>query len=138
MEPGIRHPRGHTLSRRISLWRTTRRPQTPHRPRRARNWPVHRHSLGLANRSSPGQPVKWTEDFAGQIYGVHYKDFVFDPNGQWHDTVVGEGTLDLPAFVAGLEKSGFDGMAVIEYEADVENPVPALTRCVETMRALAG
>ena len=85
-----------------------------------------------------GNPVKWTEDFAGQIYGIHYKDFVFDPNGQWHDTVVGEGTLDLPAFVAGLEKSGFDGMAVIEYEADVENPVPALTRCVETMRALAG
>ena len=29
-------------------------------------------------------------------------------------------------------------MAVIEYEADVENPVPALTKCVETMRALAG
>ena len=29
-------------------------------------------------------------------------------------------------------------MAVIEYEADIENPVPALTRCVETMRALAG
>ena len=85
-----------------------------------------------------GNPVKWTADFAGQIYGVHYKDFVFDPNGQWHDTVVGEGTLDLPAFVAGLEKAGFDGMAVIEYEADVENPVPALTRCVETMRALAG
>ena len=85
-----------------------------------------------------GNPVKWAEDFAGQIYGIHYKDFVFDPNGQWHDTVVGEGTLDLPAFVAGLEKGGFDGMAVIEYEADVENPVPALTRCVETMRALAG
>jgi len=27
---------------------------------------------------------------------------------------------------------------VIEYEADVENPVPALKNCVEKMRALAG
>ena len=85
-----------------------------------------------------GNPVKWTADFAGQIYGVHYKDFIFNPNGQWHDTVVGAGILDLPAFVAGLEKTGFDGMAVIEYEADVKNPVPALTRCVETMRELVG
>jgi len=85
-----------------------------------------------------GNPVKWAQDFAGQIYGIHYKDFVFDPDGQWHDTVVGEGTLDLKAFVEELDKGGFDGMAVIEYEADVENPVPALTKCVETMRALAG
>jgi hypothetical protein len=29
-------------------------------------------------------------------------------------------------------------MAVIEYEADVENPVPALTKCVEVMRGLVG
>lgn len=85
-----------------------------------------------------GNPVKWAQDFAGQIYGIHYKDFVFDPDGQWHDTVVGEGTLDLKAFVDELDKGGFDGMAVIEYEADVENPVPALKKCVETMRALAG
>ena len=85
-----------------------------------------------------GNPVGWAKNFAGQITGVHYKDFVFDPNGQWHDTVVGEGTLDLKAFVSELEAGGFDGMAVIEYEADVENPVPALKKCVETMRALAG
>ena len=29
-------------------------------------------------------------------------------------------------------------MAVIEYEADVQNPVPALTKCVASMRALTG
>ena len=85
-----------------------------------------------------GNPVKWTRDFAGQIYSVHYKDFVFDKDGMWHDTVVGQGTLDLKAFVDGLEAGGFDGMAVIEYEADPEDPVPALKRCVEAMRALVG
>jgi sugar phosphate isomerase/epimerase len=86
----------------------------------------------------PGNPVQWAKDFAGQIYGVHYKDFTFSENGQWHDTVVGKGNLDLKAFVSALDAGGFDGMAVIEYEADPENPVPALKQCVETMRSLAG
>ncbi|MGE9297306.1 MAG: sugar phosphate isomerase/epimerase family protein [Puniceicoccales bacterium] len=82
-----------------------------------------------------GNPIAWAEKYAGKIYGVHYKDFVFEPNAKWKDVVVGTGTLDLPAFVAALEKSGFDGAAVIEYEGDPENPVPALKECVKSMRA---
>ncbi|NBC10742.1 MAG: TIM barrel protein [Planctomycetes bacterium] len=85
-----------------------------------------------------GKPVEWAKEFAGRIYGVHYKDFVFEKNAQWRDVVVGTGNLDLPAFVEALEQNGFDGMAVIEYEADAENPVPALTKCVESMRSIAG
>lgn len=84
-----------------------------------------------------GDPIKWVrEKFKGKIFGVHYKDFVFDRRAQWKDVVVGTGNLDLPAFVAALEETKFDGMAVIEYEADPENPVPALTKCVKKMRAL--
>ena len=73
--------------------------------------------------------------YAGKIYGIHYKDFTFDKTSQWTDVIVGEGNLDLPAFNAALKEGGFDGMAVIEYEADVENPDPALKRCVESMLA---
>jgi len=40
------------------------------------------------------------------------------------------------AFVKALENGGFDGMAVIEYEGDPDNPVPALKGCVEKMRSL--
>jgi len=83
-----------------------------------------------------GKPVEWAKEFAGKITGVHYKDFVFEANGQWKDVVVGTGNLDLPTFVQALDDGGFDGVAVIEYEADVENPEPALKRCVESMRAL--
>lgn len=83
-----------------------------------------------------GNPVKWAEMFAGKIFGIHYKDFVFDRNGMWKDVVVGTGNLDLPAFVDALKKSNFDGMSVIEYEADPSNPVPALTECVRQMRNL--
>jgi sugar phosphate isomerase/epimerase len=81
-----------------------------------------------------GKPVEWVKRYAGHIYGIHYKDFVFDRNAQWNDTVVGQGNLDLPAFIKALESQGFDGMAVIEYEADPENPVPALKNCVKAMR----
>ncbi|GHB95636.1 sugar phosphate isomerase/epimerase family protein [Cerasicoccus arenae] len=82
-----------------------------------------------------GKPVEWAKKFAGKIYGIHYKDFTFESNGQWNDVVVGTGNLDLPAFVKALENSGFDGMTVIEYEGDPENPVPALKECVASMRA---
>ena len=85
-----------------------------------------------------GKPIEWVKNFGKSVYSVHYKDFLFDKDGMWHDTVVGEGTLDLKGFVNALDEVGFDGMAVIEYEADVENPVPALKKCVETMRTLAG
>jgi sugar phosphate isomerase/epimerase len=83
-----------------------------------------------------GNPLAWAREFAGHITGVHYKDFLFEPNGQWKDVVVGTGNLDLPGFVQALDEGGFDGVAVIEYEADVENPAPALKRCVDSMRML--
>jgi sugar phosphate isomerase/epimerase len=82
-----------------------------------------------------GKPVEWAKRYAGHIYGIHYKDFAFERNAQWVDTVVGEGNLDLPAFVQALDSNRFDGMAVIEYEGDVKNPVPALNNCVKAMRA---
>jgi sugar phosphate isomerase/epimerase len=83
-----------------------------------------------------GNPVQWVrEHFRGKVTGVHYKDFLFAENGMWRDVVVGEGNLDLPGLIGALEETAFDGMAVIEYEADVENPVPALKRCVASMRA---
>jgi sugar phosphate isomerase/epimerase len=81
-----------------------------------------------------GKPLEWVKRYSGHIYGVHYKDFTFDRAGMWTDVVVGTGNLDLPAFIAALEADGFNGAAVIEYEADVENPVPALTKCVQAMR----
>jgi sugar phosphate isomerase/epimerase len=87
----------------------------------------------------PGNPVEWAKRYAGRIYGVHFKDFVFARNGQWDDVIVGTGNLDLPAFARALTENGYDGMSVIEYEADPENPDPALKRCVDSMRAaLAG
>jgi sugar phosphate isomerase/epimerase len=85
-----------------------------------------------------GKPVEWAKRYAGRVYGVHFKDFVFERNGQWKDEVVGTGNLDLPAFAQALGAHGFDGMAVIEYEANEENPDPALAECVASMRRVLG
>jgi sugar phosphate isomerase/epimerase len=81
-----------------------------------------------------GNPIEWVKHFSPYIYGVHLKDFTFEPNGQWHDTVVGKGSLDLPAFIAALKENGFAGEAILEYEGDFNNPLPALKECVASIR----
>lgn len=81
-----------------------------------------------------GNPVEWAKKYAGQIYGVHFKDFIFEPNAQWKDVIVGTGTLDLPAFGKALVDGGFDGMAVIEFEGNFEAPDATLKECVASMR----
>ena len=84
-------------------------------------WALHAHQ----------DPIKWIEKFGERVYGLHVKDFVFDKAGKHEDVVVGTGNLDMPAAFAALDKVGFDGNVIIEYEGDVNNPVPALKECVE-------
>ncbi len=81
-----------------------------------------------------GNPIEWANQFKGHITGIHFKDFTFEKNAAWKDVIVGTGNLDLPGFVAALNAGGFNGMSVIEYEADPENPDPALKACVDSMR----
>jgi sugar phosphate isomerase/epimerase len=82
-----------------------------------------------------GDPLAWADRFQDRLYGVHFKDFVFGRDAMWEDVVVGTGNLDLPAFVTKLQEIGFDGYAVLEYEADADNPVPALAKCVDAVKA---
>ncbi len=79
-------------------------------------------------------PVQWAERFAARLYAVHIKDFVFDRARQPKDVVVGTGNLDLPKLLATLKAKGFAGEMILEYEGDVENPIPALSQCVEAIR----
>lgn len=78
-------------------------------------------------------PVELVRRFGERLYAVHIKDFVFDRAGKSEDVVVGTGNLDLPKFVAALEGVGFSGSAVIEYELDEKNPVPAINACVRNV-----
>jgi sugar phosphate isomerase/epimerase len=79
-------------------------------------------------------PVQMAEKFSNRLYGAHIKDFVFDRARNPEDVVVGTGNLDLPAFVKLANASPTMKFCVLEYEGDVENPVPALKECVEAVR----
>ena len=84
------------------------------------------------------KPLEMAEQFIDRLYGVHYKDFIFDRSGQGHDTVVGEGNLQLAKLVELVKTKAPAGcVSVIEYEADEANPGPAIKRCVEAITSVA-
>ena len=79
-------------------------------------------------------PLKMVERFGDRLHGVHIKDFTFNTAGKASDVVVGTGNLNLKALFAALAKAKFKGFTVIEYEGDVENPTPAIAKCVRRVR----
>ena len=81
-------------------------------------------------------PVEMVKKFGERLYGIHLKDFVFDSKGKPQDVIVGEGGLDLPAFVRAVEEAGFWGSCTLEYEAEPENPLPALQKCAAAIRGV--
>ncbi len=92
-------------------------------------WAMHSHEDPIALAE------QFAEQFGKRLYAVHIKDFIFDRAGQHQDVVVGTGNLDLAKFNETLKAIDFNGLAILEYEGDVDNPVPALQECVEAIRA---
>ncbi|RMD74045.1 MAG: sugar phosphate isomerase/epimerase [Lentisphaerae bacterium] len=89
-------------------------------------WALHSHE----------NPVEMAKRFGERLYGVHFKDFTFEPTGAHKEAIVGKGNLDLPALFNVLNEIDFNGYGVLEYEADVDNPVPALKQCVDSVREI--
>ncbi len=79
-------------------------------------------------------PVAMAERYSERLYGIHYKDFIFDRARTPEDVIVGTGNLDLPALVKVARDKGFSGYSVLEYEGDVDNPVPAVSECVNVLK----
>ena len=79
-------------------------------------------------------PVALVRRFGERLMGVHLKDFVYTREREPIDVVIGTGILDLPALITALGEVGFSGIPIIEYEGDVNNPVPALAECVRVIR----
>lgn len=81
-------------------------------------------------------PIEMAEQFIGRLYGVHFKDFIFDRAGHGADVVIGEGNLDMKRLVEIVRiKAPAGCISVIEYEADEANPAPAISKCVEAIKA---
>jgi sugar phosphate isomerase/epimerase len=76
-------------------------------------------------------PVQMAENSPTACMARTSKTLFFDRARNPEDVVVGTGNLDLPAFVKLANASPTMKFCVLEYEGDVENPVPALKECVE-------
>jgi inosose dehydratase len=83
---------------------------------------------------SDEDPVRAIQRLGGRVHAVHLKDFV-NPHTE---VLPGSGRLDLPAAVRALQAAGFATAYVLEYEADADDPTPALTRAVDAVRAALG
>ncbi|PTY05385.1 sugar phosphate isomerase/epimerase [Verrucomicrobia bacterium LW23] len=78
-------------------------------------------------------PLKWLELFGQRLYGIHFKDFTFTPKGKWQDTIIGEGSLDLPVFLEKFLALPFNGSAVVEFEGP--DAVEQTAKCIAALRA---
>lgn len=77
---------------------------------------------------SPGDVLP---ELGRSVFAVHLKDFVDEET----EAVPGEGNLDVGEFLDLLDEyTDFDGPLVVEYEADADDPTPAVQRTLDRLR----
>lgn len=79
------------------------------------------------------KPTDVVQAFGERVHAVHLKD-VRSEDGMTTDVSLGEGDLDLVPFLRALKASGFKGGLALEHEADADHPVPAIQKCLLTVR----
>jgi len=75
----------------------------------------------------------------GNSRGCNVAVHVKDVDSAGGNTVLGEGTIDLPGVFAALAETKFDGLLVLEYEGDFDDMkarLEGMRRSLEVMRKL--
>ena len=84
-------------------------------------------NLDTANLIQYGKanPVDALDVIGGYVRGVHAKDGLYPTNGRelGHEVKVGEGKVNFPVFLRGLEAHGYDGSLTIEREIEGEQQI---------------
>jgi len=75
-------------------------------------------------------PVAAIAQLSPRIYAVHLKDFIDLET----EVMPGTGRLDIPAVLQALRGLNFSTAYVLEYEADPENPSPAVQKAVAAVQ----
>lgn len=80
-------------------------------------------------------PVKALKQLDGYVASIHLKDHARG-GSVLGKTVVpfGEGEIDMKGILAELDRQGYKGYYVIEYEGDWDNNIPQIKKCVEYLR----
>ena len=103
-----------------------------------------KHASGFKNikyNPDPGHwarsgidPVKALKEVAGYVAGIHFKDQREFGNIKNQPAPFGKGVLDIKGMLAELDKQGFNGYYVIEYEDNWMNNIPEIKECAEYLR----
>ncbi len=79
-------------------------------------------------------PIKGLKALSGTIASIHFKDQREFNNIKNQPAPFGEGVLDVNGMLAELDKQGYNGYFVIEYEDNWLNNIPEIQKCVEFLR----
>jgi sugar phosphate isomerase/epimerase len=83
-------------------------------------------------------PTKAILELHDRVYDLHVKD-LSDLKNRDSQVIVGKGAIDFPALFRALVKIGYTGHVGLEYEIDVDNPLPGMQQSFAFMRGvLAG
>jgi len=102
---------------------------------------IKKFSLGRTNPDighwarSGIDPVESLKAYEGNIGSIHVKDErEFGNIKKDHCVPLGKGAIDMKAVLAELDRQGYDGFFVIEYENEWDNNIPQIKECVEYLR----
>ncbi len=70
-------------------------------------------------------PVADMEKFSHRIFDIHLKN-VTAASEEGRACELGRGVIDIPAFIKTLHKVNYSGCCSIEYEKDMEDPLPGI------------
>lgn len=90
--------------------------------------------IGHAERAGaiPAQAVK---DYALRIFDLHIKD-VTAAQADGKAIEVGRGVIDFPALVKALRHIGYKGRCSIEFEKDMQDPLPGIAESIGFFRGV--
>ena len=78
-------------------------------------------------------PIKALKTYEGKISSVHFKDLTeISPKNK--PAVYGKGVLDTKAMLAELDRQGYNGFFVIEYETKFEDNLAEVKACLDYLR----
>lgn len=90
--------------------------------------------IGHAIRAG-ADPAKAVTDYAPRIFDLHIKDVnAAEANGKAIEA--GRGVINFPSFVKALQKINYKGRCSIEFEKDMQDPVPGIAETVGFFRGV--
>ncbi len=85
--------------------------------------------IGHQYRDGGKCPIKALQDFADRVHDIHIKN-VTAPDKSGKGIEMPRGQLDIPAFVRALRKVGYAGACSLEYEKDMNDPLPGIAESI--------